>query len=137
MKNTAVLLASASPLALAQSLCAQYQTTSSSGYTLNNNEWGMDAGTGSQCLNVNSISGSGVSFSVPWSWSGGDNNVKSYPNAGLDVTPEIVSNINTIPTNADWSLTGDGLNCDVSYDLFTAADPSHDTYSGDYELMIW
>ncbi|KAI1049656.1 hypothetical protein LB505_011698 [Fusarium chuoi] len=37
---------------------------------------------------------------------------------------------------AAWSYSGTNVRANVAYDLFTAADPNHVTYSGDYELMI-
>jgi hypothetical protein len=119
------------------SFCTQYGTYSSGAYSVNNNLWGESAGSGSQCTNVNSISGSGVSWSTTWTWSGGSSSVKSYANSDLAFTKKLVSQVGSIPTSVQWSYDNTNINADVSYDLFTAADINHVTYSGDYELMIW
>ncbi|KFY98135.1 hypothetical protein V500_01796 [Pseudogymnoascus sp. VKM F-4518 (FW-2643)] len=124
-------------LAQQQTLCDQYGSYNSAPYTVNNNLWGESSGTGSQCTYVDSISSSGVAWHTTWSWSGGDNQVKSYANSQIDLTKKYVSDIGTIPTSVNWQYDNTNINADVSYDLFTAADINHVTYSGDYELMIW
>ncbi|KAL5360659.1 concanavalin A-like lectin/glucanase domain-containing protein [Aspergillus floccosus] len=121
----------------AQELCEQYGTYSSGQYTVNNNMWGKDSGSGSQCTYVDGISGNGVAWHTTWNWSGGDNSVKSYPNSGVQLEKKFVSDISSIPTTAEWSYDNTDIRADVAYDLFTAADINHVTYSGDYELMIW
>jgi xyloglucan-specific endo-beta-1,4-glucanase len=136
MKATLLFPAIASS-AVAQTLCARYSTTSSGQYTVNNNLWGESSGSGSQCTSVSSISDSGVSWWTSWTWSGNDSAVKSYVNSQLGFTKQLVSRIGSIPTSVQWSYDNANINADVSYDLFTAADIDHATYSGDYELMIW
>ncbi|RAO65734.1 uncharacterized protein BHQ10_001746 [Talaromyces amestolkiae] len=124
--------------AYAQSLCSQYSSYTSGQYTVNNNLWGESSGSGSQCTYVNSISNSGVSWSTTWAWQNSNSQVKSYANSQLSgLTKKLVSNIGSIPTSVQWSYSNTNINADVSYDLFTAADINHVTYSGDYELMIW
>lgn len=137
MKSFATLAAIA-PVALAQSLCGQFENTSVDGYYLNNNMWGSDSADGEQCTNIDKTGSDGVSFHVDWTWSGGDENgVKSYPYAGRELSEKkLVSDIGSIPTTASWGYQGDAK-ADVAYDLFTAADPNHDTSSGDFELMVW
>ncbi|GAM41656.1 endoglucanase [Talaromyces pinophilus] len=121
-----------------QSLCSQYSSYTSGQYSVNNNLWGESSGSGSQCTYVNSISSSGVSWSTTWNWSGGSTSVKSYANSQLSgLTKKLVSNLQSIPTSVQWSYSNTNIVADVSYDLFTAADINHVTYSGDYELMIW
>jgi xyloglucan-specific endo-beta-1,4-glucanase len=95
--------------------------------------------SGSQCTYLDGSSGSGVSWQTQWQWGGSTSSVKSYANSGINVAKgHLISSISTMPTTADWSYsTVSGLNADVSYDLFTSANASHVTYSGDYELMIW
>lgn len=140
MKSTLALLTTFSPLALAQTLCGQYDYhRDAAGWYFNNNEWGAGSGSGDQCTYVDQIDGDrGVKWHTDWTWSGGDNNVKSYPYSGREVgTPRLVSNIGSIPSVADWGYTGSNIRANVAYDLFTAADPNHETSSGDYELMIW
>lgn len=131
------LLALAAP-GLAQELCEQFAYHSEAGYYFNNNMWGSDSGTGSQCTYVDSADYAGVSWHVDWDWQGGDDNVKSYPYSGRELPEKrLVSSIGRIPTTADWNYVGDGVRANVAYDLFTAADPNHDTSYGDFELMIW
>jgi xyloglucan-specific endo-beta-1,4-glucanase len=106
---------------------------------LSNNLWG-DAGTsGSQCTYLDSSSGSGLSWQTQWQWGSGASYVKSYANSALNVPKNrLLSSISSIPTTADWAYsTTNGVQADVSYDLFTSSNPNHVTYSGDYELMIW
>lgn len=144
MKTTTLLALPAAlllPLAArAQDLCGQYDYYSSSGYYVNNNAWGSDAASGgSQCTHVDNISDNGVGWHAEWSWSGGETSVKSYPYSGRDLpsAKPLVKDIGSLPTKAEWAYAGDDIKGDVAYDLFTAADPDHDTSSGDYELMIW
>ncbi|KAJ5095912.1 Endoglucanase-1 [Penicillium alfredii] len=134
------------PLALALSavaqaqvatLCDQYAIYDKYPFLLNNNLWGKDKGSGSQCTYVDKISSSEVSWHTTWNWSGTDSEVKSYANSGFDFTKKYVSDIGKIPTTASWSYDNTDIKADVAYDLFTAADINHTTSSGDYELMIW
>lgn len=121
-----------------QTLCGQYSSYTSGQYTVNNNLWGEGSGSGSQCTYVNSISSSGVSWSTEWQWANSNTQVKSYANSQLSgFNKKLVSQINSIPTSVQWSYSNTAVTADVSYDLFTAADINHVTYSGDYELMIW
>lgn len=140
MKYALALLSAFSPVALAQTLCGQFDYHGdANGWYFNNNEWGSGSGSGDQCTYVDQIDGvNGVKWHTDWSWSGGENNVKSYPYSGRQVgTPRLVSSIGSIPSVADWGYTGNNIRANVAYDLFTAADPNHETSSGDYELMIW
>lgn len=133
-----VTLASLAAAAVAQELCEQYGTHVSSPYSVNNNLWGMDTGSGSQCTYVDGISGSGAAWHTTWTWSGGEDEVKSYANSKLeDLNKALISDVQTIPTTVEWSYDNTDIRANVAYDLFTAADINHVTYSGDYELMIW
>jgi xyloglucan-specific endo-beta-1,4-glucanase len=120
-----------------QQLCDQYGYYASNGYYFNNNMWGKDAGSGSQCLKVFNTQGGGVSWQADWTWSGGQNNVKAYPYSGKTITPKIVSQIGGLPSSAKWTYTGNNVRANVAYDLFTSADRNHATSNGDYELMVW
>lgn len=131
------VLALAAP-GLAQTLCEQFAYHSEAGYAFNNNAWGSHFGTGSQCTYVDEAAYAGVRWHTDWTWQGGYNNVKSYPYAGRELPQKrLISQIGSIPTTADWHYVGDGIRANVAYDLFTAADPNHDTSFGDFELMIW
>lgn len=123
--------------ALAQELCEQYGVQTGGGYIVNNNLWGQDSGTGSQCTTVDSISGSGVEWHTTWTWSGGEDSVKSYANSGLQFDPVLVRDTSSMQSTADWSYDNTEITANVAYDLFTAADKNHELSSGDYELMIW
>ncbi|KAI1264323.1 endoglucanase [Xylariaceae sp. FL1019] len=137
MKSTLAIVAAA-PLAVAQTLCGQYDNAASNGYIVNNNAWGQASGSGSECTYIDSYPTAGIAWHADWNWSGGDTEVKGYPNSGVVIeTQKLVSNIGSIPTKAEWNYSGDNIRADVSYDLFTASDPNHVTSSGDYELMIW
>lgn len=120
-------------------LCEQYGYWSGNGYEVNNNNWGKDsASSGSQCTWVDSSSSGGVSWHTTWTWQGGENNVKSFANCGLQVPQgRTISSINNLQTSISWSYSNTNIRANVAYDLFTAADPNHDHSSGDYELMIW
>lgn len=140
LRATFILATALVGRAYAQStqLCAQYAYYSSSGYEFLNNLWGESTGTGSQCTYVDSASSNGVSWRSTWSWSGGQNNVKSYPYSGLLLPNKpLVSQIKSIQSSASWSYDTSNIRADVAYDAFTSSDPNHANSSGDYELMIW
>jgi xyloglucan-specific endo-beta-1,4-glucanase len=137
-------LVAASPLTSvekrqAATLCEQYGYWSGNGYEVNNNNWGRDFATGgSQCTYVDSSSTSGVAWHATWQWSGGQDNVKSYPYGGKQVAKgQKITSINTMETSVSWSYSDTNIRANVAYDVFTAADPNHVNSSGDYELMIW
>ena len=137
MKFSAILAALV-PVALSQSLCGPTDYFQSGNWYLNNNEWNSDAGTGAQCTYVDSINSGGVSWHTDWSYSGSSSSVKAYPYAGrLLPTKKLVSAIGSITNSAEWQYQGSSLRCNVAYDLFTASDPNHPTYYGEYELMVW
>lgn len=123
----------------AASLCGQYQYYAANGYEFNNNNWGKGyASSGSQCTTVESTSNNGVKWSTQWNWQGGQDNVKSYANAGKQFAKGMkISNIKSMQTSIQWDYQPRDIRANVAYDIFTAADPNHDKSSGDYELMIW
>ena len=139
MKTHFLLTFAAVGLSDAQTLCGQFDYFASNPWYINNNEWGAAAGTGTQCTYVDSVNSGGISWHTDWTWSGGNNNVKSYPYSGRQLTTKkLVRDINSIPTVAEWRYEkGNNIRANVAYDLFTAEDPNHETSSGDYELMIW
>jgi xyloglucan-specific endo-beta-1,4-glucanase len=137
MKSISIL-AFAATFALADNLCDQFAHTESNGYYANNNKWGDNLGTGTQCLSVDKMTTDGVSWSVDWTWSGNDDMTKAYPYAGRTLEEKkLVSAISNIPSQADWGYTGDAVRANVAYDMFTSSDPAHDTSSGEYEVMVW
>ena len=96
----------------------------------------MSSGTGSECSGVDSLSGNNVAWHTSWSWSGGQYNVKSYPNINLPISVTQLGTISSIPTSWSWSYSGSNLVCDVAYDMFTASTASSSA-AHDYELMVW
>ncbi|KAK3658746.1 Endoglucanase-1 [Elasticomyces elasticus] len=139
MVNLLALAASVSVAnAAVATLSAQYASYTSGAYSVNNNLWGTGSATsGSQTTVVDSASSAGVAWHTTWTWQGGSNAVKSYANSGYTFTKKFVSQYSTISSTTKWSLSNSNVNADVSYDLFTSANINHNTYSGDYELMVW
>lgn len=91
--------------------CGQYQTQSQGGYTLATNGWGWQTGTGSQCSQINSVSGSTVAWDTTWTWSGGPTSVKSYTNVQQNsYARKPLSQYTSMPTTWKWTLTGSNLN---------------------------
>ncbi|KAI9168101.1 endoglucanase [Paramyrothecium foliicola] len=118
----------------ATTVCGQWDSVQTGGYTVYNNLWGKDSGTGSQCLTVDGISSGLLRWSTTWSWSGGPYNVKSYPNAVLQAPAARVSTISSIPSRWQWSYSGSNLVANVAYDLFSNGDCGS---TPQYEIMIW
>lgn len=125
---TLVILAASASIVLAQTLCEQYGTYSSGSYVINNNLWGVDYGSGSECTYVDSVSSSGVAWHTTWQWDGGSNQVKSYPNSQYLFEKKLVSQVNSIQSSVRWSYDNTNINADVAYDLFTASNKDHVTY---------
>lgn len=119
-------------------LCSQYSYYAANGYESNNNNWGeSSAGSGSQCTTVESTSNSGVKLSTTWNWQGGQDNFKSYANAGKQCLKVlIVGNIKSLPTSIQWEYQHTDIRVNIAYDIFTAADPNHDISSDDYALLV-
>ncbi|KLU82945.1 endoglucanase-1 [Magnaporthiopsis poae ATCC 64411] len=121
-----------------KTLCDQYGYWSGNGFEINNNMWGKSSGSGSQCTYVDTSSSQHVSFRTNWQWSGGQNNVKSYPYVGRQIQRgRTIASINSMPTNVQWNYNNGNIRANVAYDLFTSTDANHDNTRGDYELMVW
>ena len=108
--------ASAAPAALnilsdrATQQCGQYQSQVQGAYTLSTNGWGWTAGTGSQCSEINSVSGNTIAWDTTYSWSGGPTSVKSYTNIQANTyTRKQLSAYTSLPTTWKWSYTGTNL----------------------------
>ena len=84
------------------SQCAQWASIETGTYILYNNLWGESAGTGSQCSQVNALSGTTMAWSSTWSWSGGPSNVKSYANVVVDSTSRPLGKLKSISTTWAW-----------------------------------
>ena len=120
-------------------------------YWLNNNVWGADGASGTQCVWQTCLSGNTIGWGTSWSWNGGQG-VVSYASSvlgwhwgseeqngnvtrsGLPV--QLSSNANV---TCGWTFNVDqNGTINVSYDLW-----AHNTPSPDYqtdpsdEIMIW
>ncbi|PNS18275.1 hypothetical protein CAC42_7644 [Sphaceloma murrayae] len=115
-------------------MCGQWDNVVSGKYTLYNNLWGRDAGSGSQCTTLDSASSSTIKWNTKWSWSGGNTHVKSYANVVTKINKVAVSRISTMLSSWEWSYTGSGVVANVAYDLFTGNTATSDAL---YEIMIW
>ncbi|KAL1296737.1 hypothetical protein AAFC00_000207 [Neodothiora populina] len=132
--GAAVSAAPATMLSERSDICGQWDSTVTGDYTLYQDLWNMNAGSGSQCSGVDSHSGTNVAWHTKWNWSGGQGQVKSYANIKLTANSEKLSSISSIPTTWKYSYSGSDLVADVSYDLFTSSTASG---SNEYEIMIW
>ncbi|KAH7345630.1 glycoside hydrolase family 12 protein [Rhizoctonia solani] len=120
-------------------LSGQWDTESlnSGYYTLYNNLWGKDAGTGSQQTQATSVNGKKVAWKTTYTWSGGQYNVKSYSNVGLNSgLGKKLSAISSIPTGWYWTYSSASSNLvsNVSYDLWLSTTSGG---SSTDEIMIW
>jgi xyloglucan-specific endo-beta-1,4-glucanase len=104
-----VFAAPADLLPRATTQCGQYQSQASGPYTLYTNGWGWSSGTGSQCLQIDSLTGTTLAYSTTWSWSGTPNQVKSYTNVETTFTKKQLSAYTSMPTAWKWSYTGTDL----------------------------
>ncbi|KAE8146150.1 putative xyloglucan-specific endo-beta-1,4-glucanase A [Aspergillus avenaceus] len=138
MKFTTPLLFTslASAAALRRSdMCGQWDTTTTSKFTLYNNLWGSgNADSGSQCTGLDSDNGNAVSWHTSWDWTGGAGQVKSFANVAYDFEAKQLSSISKIPSTWKWTNTGSNVVADVAYDLFTSSTADGDE---EYEVMIW
>ena len=132
----AALTASATPLLpRATEMCGDWDNVVTGDYTLYNNLWGKGAATsGSQCTTLDSKSGSIIKWHSAWSWAGGKNSIKSFPNVVVKTNAVQISKIKSIPSTWNWGYSGSGLVADVAYDLFTSDAPGG---KEKYEMMIW
>ncbi|CAH0022241.1 unnamed protein product [Clonostachys rhizophaga] len=118
----------------ASTLCGQWDSVETGGYTIYNNLWGQDNGSGSQCLTVEGVTNGLAAWSSTWSWSGGSSSVKSYSNAVVSADAARISAISSIPSKWEWSYTGTDIVANVAYDLFSNTDCGD---TPEYEIMIW
>ncbi|CUA71049.1 Endoglucanase cel12C [Rhizoctonia solani] len=106
-------------------------------YTLYNNLWGKDSGSGSQTTQATSVNGKKVAWKTTYNWSGGPYNVKSYSDVGLNSgLNKKLSAISSIPTGWYWTYSSASSNLvsNVSYDLWLSTTSGG---SNTDEIMIW
>ncbi|PYH44703.1 xyloglucan-specific endo-beta-1,4-glucanase A [Aspergillus saccharolyticus JOP 1030-1] len=120
-----------------ETICTQNNIITTDDFILYNNLWGEEYATsGSECTYLDYVSGNSISWQTSWTWAGGADYVKSYPNAVLNVGAKQLSSITSIPTTWSWSYTGTDLVADVSFDAFFSATDST-TAAHEYEVMVW
>ncbi|RAH45309.1 xyloglucan-specific endo-beta-1,4-glucanase A [Aspergillus brunneoviolaceus CBS 621.78] len=120
-----------------ESICTKNNIITTDDFILYNNLWGEEYATsGSECTYLDYVSGNSISWQTSWTWAGGADYVKSYPNAVLNVGAKQLSSITSIPTTWSWSYTGTDLKADVSYDAFFSTTAST-TATHEYEVMVW
>lgn len=103
-----------------------------------NDLWGESSATsGSQCSEIEGLSGTTVTWETSWTWEGGSSDVKSYAQIADAAPSDYVelADIESYTTSWSWTYSGDDIVADVSYDSFTCSDST----SGctDYEVMVW
>ncbi|KAJ6141485.1 concanavalin A-like lectin/glucanase [Penicillium chermesinum] len=109
-------------------LCGQNDLTQTQNFILYNNLWGEGSATsGSQCTYLDYQSGSTISWHTEWTWEGGTGQVKSYPNAVLNIGATQLSAINGLPSTFNWS-------CLLRRFLSSQAST---TATHEYEVMVW
>ncbi|KAI8712718.1 hypothetical protein NCS52_01370600 [Fusarium sp. LHS14.1] len=120
----------------AQTMCGNWGTVSTAGYTVYHNNWGAgQASSGHQCTTFDQVkSGNSFVWSTEWSWTGGHGQVKSYSNVALEKVNKKLSQIKSIPSKWTWRYTGSNMIADVSYDLWLAPSASA---NNKYEIMVW
>jgi hypothetical protein len=134
--------------------CGAYDTVTLGKYYVNNNLWGQDKATGSQCVWDNSRAGSTISWGTSFSWAnnskGTDADVKSYASTVLGWhwgwkadkaatgLPIRVGDRKPVKTTWDFTLSSKPGTLDVAYDLWL-----HSKNTADWqdqptdEIMIW
>lgn len=87
--------------------CGQYDSQTAGTYTLATNGWGWSFGTGSQCSQLDAISGSTMAWSTTWQWANassgyGQYNVKSFTNVQSAMNSKPLSQYTSMVTKWVW-----------------------------------
>ncbi len=133
--------------------CGAFETITMGKYYVNNNLWGQNDGTGTQCVWDNSRSGNTISWGTDYRWTskpGKDNSVKSYASSvlgwhwgwkvdkGSTELPVRVGDGKRINTTWDFTVSSNPGTMNVAYDLWL-----HNKNNADWpdqptdEIMIW
>ncbi|MER5219156.1 GH12 family glycosyl hydrolase domain-containing protein [Streptomyces flaveus] len=133
--------------------CAAFDTITMGKYYVNNNLWGQDDGTGTQCVWDNSRSGNTISWGTDYSWTskaGKENAVKSYSSTVLGwhwgwkvdkastELPVRVGDRKRVNTSWEFSVSSGPGTMNVAYDLWL-----HSKNTADWqdqptdEIMVW
>ncbi|KAJ3573362.1 hypothetical protein NP233_g2468 [Leucocoprinus birnbaumii] len=137
-----VVLSQISLLASAQTISGRFDCLPAGSYTLCQNLWGSQSGSGSENTTLVSASGNSVSWSTNWNWANNPNNVKSYPNViHNSAKGKQLSQVGSAQTTWNWhyQTQSSGIRADVAYDIWLGNAPSGDPASAasSYEIMIW
>ncbi|KAJ7429857.1 endocellulase [Mycena galericulata] len=129
-------------LGASQTIIIQNDCLPAGGYTLCQNLWNTSGAVGSQNSTLMSLSTQAVSWSTNYTWTDGDDTVKSYANVeAINAKGVQLSNISSAPTSWSWNFgtQSSGTQGDVAYDIwFGQASPGRPaTTDSSYEIMIW
>lgn len=117
-------------------------------YWLNNNLWGQDAGTGTQCVEDTFADGDTIGWRTDWTWDGEPYQVKSYVSSVLGWhwgwnaeeetgLPIQLSSGQSVNSGWDYTIDTDGVAA-VNYDLWVHDIPEPDWPDDPVdEVMIW
>ncbi|PRX97686.1 GH12 family glycosyl hydrolase domain-containing protein [Allonocardiopsis opalescens] len=132
-----------------QTSCEPFAAIDQGRYWINNNLWGQDSGTGSQCIQDLYTSGDTIGWRTNWQWSGGQSSVKSFSSAVLGWhwgwrnsgtgLPVQLSAGRAVPSSWDFSVQPSNPGTmNVAYDLWLhdRPDPTWEHNPTD-EIMIW
>ncbi len=132
--------------AQAANTCEAFGSITLGKYWVNNNLWGQDSGSGSQCA-WDTKSGASIGWGTSWTWSGQSNSVKSYTSSVLGwhwgwktSGHELPVRLNAgrdLYTDVSYQVSGSGT-MNVAYDLWLhdISNPGSSDNPTD-EVMIW
>ena len=136
--------------AAGEEICEPFGSATMGRYWINNNLWGQDSGSGTQCVWTGETTGDSISWGTRWQWSDAPSSVKSFASSVLGWhwgtmiadtgLPVRLSDGASIPSTWEYDVTleGDGNTMNVAYDLWahTIPDPTWEHNPTD-EIMIW
>ncbi|MFI2614801.1 endo-1,4-beta-glucanase [Streptomyces sp. NPDC018584] len=130
--------------------CGAFEHITMGKYYVNNNLWGQDHGSGTQCVWDTSHSGDTIAWGTDYSWTGTDNDVKSYASSVLGwhwgwktdqaatELPLRVGDRKAVPTSWDFKVSDRPGTMNVAYDLWLHAKNNADWQDRPTdEVMIW
>ncbi len=133
--------------------CGAFDTVTMGKYYVNNNLWGQDDGTGTQCVWDTSRSGDTIAWGTDYNWTskpGKENAVKSYSSSVLGwhwgwkvdkastELPVRVGDRKPVRTSWEFSVSSNPGTMNVAYDLWL-----HSKNTADWqdqptdEIMVW
>ena len=84
--------------------CGQWDLITTGSFTLYQDLWNEQAGSGSQCTAVDSLSNDGntLAWHTEWSWNGDLTTPKSYANAVGNLTSKPLNQLSSVSTNWNY-----------------------------------